>query len=114
MANEVHLVSPSPVNEGVSASVGNLVMDDPLEIGVTTIELGPPYDSDVVAASSGDLNPGYVQNISDSFILNVLSELKSRIDMEFASLEDAFTFYNSYVWYSGFNVRKDNTRKIKV
>ena len=55
-----------------------------------------------------------ITNTSASFLPNVPEDVTPRIGLEFASVDDAYNFYNKYAWLSGFGVRKDTSRKDKA
>ncbi|KAL5982083.1 hypothetical protein ACLOJK_016152 [Asimina triloba] len=75
----------------------------------------PPREYELcTSASSEDVNSAEIRNTTGTFTPDVAIELKPKIGMEFASLDEAFDFYNTYGWHSGFSVRKDNTRTLKT
>ena len=68
-------------------------------------------DADI--GSSSDTNEDGFVNTSGTFIPNVPYDKTPRLGLEFASVEEAFNFYNEYAWLGGFSVRKDTSRKNK-
>ncbi|KAL6013368.1 hypothetical protein ACLOJK_003865 [Asimina triloba] len=67
-----------------------------------------------MSASSGDVISIEMHNTPGMFCPDVPLELKPTVGMTFASLEEAYDFYNTYAWHCGFSVRKDITRTLKT